>query len=129
MLFPDYSLTGRDVAGRSPAAFASGADGKRHAACSALHFEPVSGDVQWRVVYNVTQFGEGTFPLILGKEEQYGLEMGKKIDAHVHLLPQENLSWQEGERKQADVRLHAKLMEQHLFPVVLLLLPISSGLS
>ncbi len=55
--------------------------------------------------------------------------MGKKIDAHVHLLPQENLSWQEGERKQADVRLHAKLMEQHLFPVVLLLLPISSGLS
>lgn len=52
----------------------------------------------------------------------------KKIDAHVHLLPQENLSWQEGEWKQADVRLHAKLMEQHLFPVVLLLLPISSGL-
>ena len=37
----------------------------------------------------------------------------KKIDAHVHLLPQENLSWQEGEWKQADVRLHAKLMERY----------------
>lgn len=37
----------------------------------------------------------------------------KKIDAHVHLLPQENLSWQEGEWKQADARLHAKLMERY----------------
>lgn len=78
MLFSDYSLTGRSAAGCSPTAFASVADGKRHAACSALHFEPVPGDVQWQVVYNVTRFGEGTFPLILGKEEQYGLEKGQK---------------------------------------------------
>ena len=27
---------------------------KLHAACSALHFEPVGDDVEWRIVFNVT---------------------------------------------------------------------------
>ena len=37
---------------------------KLHAACSALHFEPVGDDVEWRIVFNVTQFGKETFPII-----------------------------------------------------------------
>ena len=34
---------------------------KLHAACSALHFEPVGDDVEWRIVFNVTQFDKETF--------------------------------------------------------------------
>lgn len=37
---------------------------KLHAACSALHFEPVGDDVEWRIVSNVTQFDKETFPII-----------------------------------------------------------------
>ncbi len=37
----------------------------------------------------------------------------EKIDAHVHLLPKENISWQEGEWKQADVDIYAGLMEKY----------------
>lgn len=37
---------------------------KLHAACSALHFEPVGDDVEWRIVFNVTQFDKETFPII-----------------------------------------------------------------
>ena len=31
---------------------------------SALHFEPVGDDVEWRIVFNVTQFDKETFPII-----------------------------------------------------------------
>ena len=34
---------------------------KLHAACSALHFEPVGDDVEWRIVFNVTQFDKETW--------------------------------------------------------------------
>ncbi len=45
----------------------------------------------------------------------------KKMDAHVHLIPQEHLSWQEGEWKQADTELYTKLMEcYHVERAVLL---------
>ena len=27
---------------------------KLHAACSALHFEPVEGDIEWRIVFNLS---------------------------------------------------------------------------
>ncbi len=37
----------------------------------------------------------------------------KKIDTHIHLLPQENLSWQEGEWKLADVNTYMQLMNTH----------------
>ncbi len=37
----------------------------------------------------------------------------EKIDTHVHLLPQENLSWQQGEWKQADVDIYTALMEKY----------------
>ena len=37
---------------------------KLHAACSALHFEPVGDDVEWRIVFNVTQFDKETLPII-----------------------------------------------------------------
>ena len=36
---------------------------KLHAACSALHFEPVGDDVEWRIVFNVTQFDKETLIL------------------------------------------------------------------
>ncbi len=37
----------------------------------------------------------------------------EKTDAHVHLIPKENLSWQEGEWKQADVDIYASLMKKY----------------
>ncbi len=37
----------------------------------------------------------------------------EKIDAHVHILPPENLSWQEGEWKQADISRHSALMDAY----------------
>ncbi len=37
----------------------------------------------------------------------------EKIDAHVHLLPPENLSWQEEPWKQADTGLYTALMERY----------------
>ncbi len=45
----------------------------------------------------------------------------EKIDAHVHLLPRANLSWQEGEWKAADGDLYLALMEKyHIKQAVLL---------
>ncbi len=38
--------------------------GKLCAACSALHFEPIPGDVEWRVRFIVKQFEEASFSLI-----------------------------------------------------------------
>ena len=35
-----------------------------HTACSSLHFEPVSGDIEWRVEFQLTQFLKETFLLI-----------------------------------------------------------------
>lgn len=35
-----------------------------HAACSALHFDPVADGVEWRIVFNVKQFDEASFSLI-----------------------------------------------------------------
>ncbi len=37
---------------------------KLHAACSSLHFEPVCDDIEWYMVFHVTQFDEASFPLI-----------------------------------------------------------------
>ena len=37
----------------------------------------------------------------------------EKIDAHVHLLPKENLSWQQGAWKQADADILTALMEKY----------------
>lgn len=41
-----------------------GSQGKLHTACSALHFEPVSEDVRWRIVFNIKQFDGASFSLI-----------------------------------------------------------------
>lgn len=35
-----------------------------HVACSALHFEPVSDDIEWRVEFNILQPLKKTFMLI-----------------------------------------------------------------
>ena len=35
-----------------------------HAVCSALHFEPVADDIEWRVEFNIVRFLEKTFLLI-----------------------------------------------------------------
>ncbi len=37
----------------------------------------------------------------------------EKIDAHIHLLPEENLAWQEGEWKMADLAYYSTLMEKY----------------
>lgn len=55
-----------------PTAIGFAAEGQ--AACSALHFEPVSDDILWRVVFHVTKFEEGTFSLLSQKGDSYGLE-------------------------------------------------------
>ncbi len=49
-----------------PTAIVYGANSqeKLYTACSALHFEPVSDDVEWRIVFNITPFAEESFPLI-----------------------------------------------------------------
>lgn len=49
-----------------PTAIISGSDAKEklHTACSALHFEPVANDVEWRIVFHITQFNKETFPII-----------------------------------------------------------------
>ena len=38
--------------------------GRLRAVYSSLHFEPVKGDVEWRVDFSVTRFEKATFPLI-----------------------------------------------------------------
>ena len=38
--------------------------GRLHAACSSLHFEPVQDDVEWRIMFNIKNFDGMTFPLI-----------------------------------------------------------------
>ncbi len=45
----------------------------------------------------------------------------EKIDAHVHLLPGENLSWQEGEWKAADTSTYTALMARYNIKQALLL--------
>ena len=37
---------------------------KIHAACSALHFEPVEGDIEWRIVFNIKNSNEMSLELI-----------------------------------------------------------------
>ena len=37
---------------------------KLHAACSALHFEPVEGDIEWRIVFNIKSSNEMSLGLI-----------------------------------------------------------------
>ena len=37
---------------------------KLHAACSALHFEPVEGDIEWRIVFNIKNSNEMSLELI-----------------------------------------------------------------
>lgn len=39
-------------------------EGNLSAACSALHFEPIQGDIEWRVRFSVKQFEEALFSLI-----------------------------------------------------------------
>ena len=38
--------------------------GRLHAACSSLHFEPVQDDVEWHIMFNIKNFDGMTFPLI-----------------------------------------------------------------
>ena len=38
--------------------------GRTHAACSALHFEPVRDDVEWSVMFSIKNFDETTFTLV-----------------------------------------------------------------
>lgn len=37
---------------------------RSHAACSALHFDPIQGDVEWGMVFSEKEFGEASFVLI-----------------------------------------------------------------
>ena len=68
MGFPDKAAAAISIIGGAdgPTAVIYGTNSqeKLHAACSALHFEPVGDDVEWRIVFNVTQFDKETFPII-----------------------------------------------------------------
>ena len=44
--------------------FGKNAQGRLHAVCSALHFEPVAEDIEWRVEFHVVQFSNETSLLI-----------------------------------------------------------------
>lgn len=44
--------------------FGGSARGKPHTACSALHFDPVLDDVEWRIVFHVKQFGKVSISLM-----------------------------------------------------------------
>lgn len=44
---------------------------KLHAACSALHFEPVGDDVEWRIVFNVTQFDKETCGCMKNMQQEH----------------------------------------------------------
>ena len=44
--------------------FGKSTPGSLHAVCSALHFEPVAEDIEWRVVFHVVSFSNETFTLI-----------------------------------------------------------------
>lgn len=44
--------------------FGRSSKGKLCTACSALHFEPVQDDVEWRVMFSLRQFEEKSFSLI-----------------------------------------------------------------
>ena len=37
---------------------------KLHAVCSSLHFEPVEGDIEWRIVFNIKSSNEMSLGLI-----------------------------------------------------------------
>ena len=39
-------------------------EGKLCAACSALHFEPIHEDIEWRLMYSISQFEEASLTLI-----------------------------------------------------------------
>lgn len=44
--------------------FGSESQGKLHTACSSLHFQPVPGDVEWRIIFYIKQFDAESFQLI-----------------------------------------------------------------
>lgn len=44
--------------------FGGSSQGKLHAACSALHFEPIQKDVAWRMVFHIKQFDEMSLSLL-----------------------------------------------------------------
>lgn len=50
--------------GPAAVVFGKNAQGHLHAVCSALHFEPVAEDIEWRVEFHVVQFSNKTFLLI-----------------------------------------------------------------
>ena len=50
--------------GPAAVVFGKNAQGRLHAVCSALHFEPVAEDIEWRVDFHVVQFSNKTFLLI-----------------------------------------------------------------
>lgn len=50
--------------GPAAVVFGKNAQGHLHAVCSALHFEPVAEDIEWRVEFHVAQFSNKTFLLI-----------------------------------------------------------------
>ena len=50
--------------GPAAVVFGKNAQGHLHAVCSALHFEPVAEDIEWRVEFHVVQFSNETFLLI-----------------------------------------------------------------
>lgn len=44
--------------------FSSDAHEKIRTVCSALHFKPLQNDIEWHIVFNITQFDEGAFSLM-----------------------------------------------------------------
>mgnify|MGYP007029044037 CR=1 FL=1 len=50
--------------GPAAVVFGKNAQGHLHAVCSALHFEPVAEDIEWRIEFHVVQFPRKTFLLI-----------------------------------------------------------------
>ena len=51
---------------QDPTAIAAGDSSpeKLHTVCSSLHFEPVQGDLEWRIVFEVRRYEAGTFSLV-----------------------------------------------------------------
>ncbi len=62
----DFACIGIIGGADGPTAIAVGGNkwgGKLCAVCSALHFEPVQGDIEWRVRFRISQFEEKSFVL------------------------------------------------------------------
>ena len=65
--FSEYSEQYAIIGGADgPTAIVCGGSSKEklHAACSALHFEPVEGDIEWRIVFNIKNSNERSLELI-----------------------------------------------------------------